>query len=165
MPAGPRILVSACLLGQPVRYDGSAKTLLHPLLQHWQQNGWVVSLCPERAGGMPTPRPAAEIANGLSGRDVVAGQALVRDTTGADVTAPFLDGAQAALALAQQEGCTVALLIDGSPSCGSLTIYDGSFTGQKQAGEGVTAALLRQNGIAVFAPADIEKLAASLSSF
>lgn len=164
MPVGPRILVSACLLGQPVRYDGSAKTLPHPLLQHWQHNGWVVSLCPEMAGGMPTPRPAAEIATGFSGGDVVAGHAQVHDTSGADVTTAFLDGAQAALALAQQEGCTFALLIDGSPSCGSLMIYDGSFSGHKQAGEGVTAALLRQNGITVFAPADIEKLAASLPS-
>lgn len=158
----PRILVSACLLGQPVRYDGSAKPLGHTLLQLWQQKGWVVPLCPEMAGGLPTPRPPAEITHALSGRDVLAGTATVQDITGADMTAPFIAGAHAALALAQQQCCQFALLIDGSPSCGSQMIYDGSFNGQKHTGEGVTAALLRQHGLDVFAHTEIEQLAKRL---
>lgn len=152
------ILVSACLLGQPVRYDGSAKTLRHALLQRWQDEGRIVTLCPERAAGLPTPRPPAEITERYSGLNVLEGKAHVMDTAGEDVTAAFLSGAQHALALAQATRCRFALLMDGSPSCGSLFIYDGSFTGQKHTGEGVTAALLRKNGIDVFAHTDIEAL-------
>lgn len=160
----PRILVSACLLGQLVRYNGTAKTLHHTLLEHWQAQGLVVPFCPEIAGGLPTPRPPAEIMQAKTGDAVLNGTARVFDTTGADMTEPFVAGAQSALQAALTHGCRFALLTDGSPSCGSLTLYDGSFTGQKHAGAGVTAALLRQNGIEVFAQATIENLAARLNA-
>lgn len=153
-----KILVSACLLGQPVRYDGSTKTLAHTHLERWQKEGRIIALCPERAAGLPTPRPAAEIADRENGLAVLEGKGRVMDNTGADVTAAFVAGAQAALALAQANQCQFALLIDGSPSCGSLSVYDGSFTGHKHAGEGVTAALLRQHGVEVFAHTDIDAL-------
>jgi uncharacterized protein YbbK (DUF523 family) len=82
-----KILVSACLLGSPVRYNGAAKTLAHPLLDAWQREGRIVSVCPELMGGFGVPRPAAEIAFARSGAQVLAGDAQVIDLAGADVTA------------------------------------------------------------------------------
>lgn len=85
------------------------------------------------------------------------------EATGADVTNLFVSGARAALALAQMHGCGFALLIDGSPSCGSGFIYDGHFAGRRHIGAGVTAALLRENGIEVFAETEIDALEDRLS--
>lgn len=83
----PKVLVSACLLGQPVRYDGRASG--HPdLLQRWQAEGRVVPLCPEVAGGLPTPRPPAEIPGGQGG-EVLDGLAQVVTVSGEDVSAAF----------------------------------------------------------------------------
>ena len=154
----PKILISACLLGQPVRYDGRGKPLPHPAIERWRSEGRLVTICPEMAGGMPVPRPPADIERGASGLDVLEGRARVLEETGGDVTAQFIAGAQKALAFAKANGCTHALLIDGSPSCGSVAIYDGSFSGLKHPGNGVTAALLGKAGIAVFSPADIDRL-------
>lgn len=162
MAAG-RILISACLLGQPVRYDGKGKSLAHPLIEKWKGEGRLVSLCPELAGGMKVPRPPAEIEDGMNGSDVLAGRARVLELTGGDVTDAFVAGAERTLTFARENDCRFALLIDGSPSCGSLAIYDGSFAGAKHAGKGVTTALLGQNGIMVFAPSQIELLAKQLS--
>lgn len=153
-----KILISACLLGHAVRYDGKGKPLAHPAIERWREEGRLVTICPEMAGGMAVPRPPAEIENGASGLDVLEGRARVIEITGGDVTSQFIDGAQKALAFAKDHGCAYALLIDGSPSCGSMAIYDGSFSGRKQAGNGVTAALLAQAGIAVFSPANIDEL-------
>jgi uncharacterized protein YbbK (DUF523 family) len=160
MPA--KILISACLLGQPVRYDGKGKPLFHPLIEQWQAEGRLVSFCPELAGGMSVPRPPAEIENGMTGEDVLDGRARVLEVTGGDVTQAFLDGAEKALAFARKNACRHALLIDGSPSCGSIAIYDGGFAGRKHGGSGVTAALFRRNGFCVFAPSQIEALASLL---
>lgn len=159
-----KILVSACLLGQPVRYDGKGKAFLHPLLESWRAEGRLVSFCPEVSAGMPVPRPPAEISDGLSGEDVLAGRARVIDLTGADLTEAFLVAAEQARETAERHGCRHALLIDGSPSCGSLSIYDGSFSGRKLAGNGVTAALLARSGIRVYAPVAIQDLEKALSS-
>lgn len=163
IPMMDKILVSACLLGSPVRYNGAAKTLAHPLLDAWRREGRIVSVCPELMGGFGVPRPAAEIARAQSGVDVLQGAAQVVDQSGGDVTALFVAGAQAALEAARTHDCRFALLIDGSPSCGSRFIYDGSFSGQRHAGAGVTAALLRANGIEVFADHEIDMLAGRLS--
>ncbi len=158
-----KVLVSACLPGRPVRYNGAAKTLAHPLLDTWQREGRIVSVCPELMGGFGVPRPAAEIAFARSGAEVLAGGAHVIDLAGADVTPLFVAGAQAALAAARERDCRFALLIDGSPSCGSRFIYDGSFSGRRHAGAGVTAALLRAHGIAVFSHSEIETLGERLA--
>ncbi|KVD90270.1 purine-nucleoside phosphorylase [Burkholderia stagnalis] len=158
-----KILVSACLLGQPVRYNGAAKTAAHRALDEWRQDGRIVPVCPELAAGFGVPRPPAEIADGASGQQVLAGGARVVETTGKDVTAPYIAGAQVALSLARAHGCGFALLADGSPSCGSRFIYDGSFAGRKHPGAGVTAALLRQHGIEVFAESEIDALRARLA--
>ncbi|MBU1330163.1 MAG: DUF523 domain-containing protein [Gammaproteobacteria bacterium] len=151
-----KILVSRCLLGHPVRYDGGAHGPFD-LLQRWQTEGRVVALCPEVAGGLPTPRPAAEIDGGQGGQ-VLDGQVRVRGIDGEDVTAAFVAGAEQALVLVQRHGIRIALLKARSPSCGNLENYDGSFSGTKVAGEGVTAAALRRAGVQVF---NEEELAAA----
>ncbi|WP_460419456.1 2-thiouracil desulfurase family protein [Pseudomonas sp. microsymbiont 2] len=157
----PKVLVSACLLGQPVRYDGRASG--HPdVLQGWQAEGRVVPLCPEVAGGLPTPRPPAEIPGG-QGRAVLDGQARVVTVTGEDVSGAFLAGARLALELVRRHGIRVAVLKSGSPSCGNRLVYDGSFTGVKVTGEGVTAALLRREGVLVFSELELEEAQRALA--
>jgi uncharacterized protein YbbK (DUF523 family) len=115
------------------------------------------------AAGLPTPRPPAEIQLRRSGADVLNHAASILENTGADVTALFIAGAEHALRRAQAENCRYALLADGSPSCGSTFIHDGEFSGATHAGAGVTATLLRQHGIRVFAQSQIAELAAVIA--
>ncbi|MDO9622461.1 MAG: DUF523 domain-containing protein [Pseudomonas sp.] len=155
-----KILVSRCLLGHRVRYDGGAHGPF-ALLQRWQAEGRVVALCPEVAGGLMTPRPAAEIASG-QGAQVLDGRLSVRTINGEDVTAAFVAGAEQALALVRQHGIRLALLKARSPSCGNRENYDGSFSGVKVAGEGVTAAALRRAGVQVFSEEELPAAEAAL---
>ena len=141
-----RYLISACLLGYKVRYDGQ-DCLLKELLQHLLPDQYV-SLCPEVSGGLAIPRPSAEIQSG-NGHNVLLQQTHVVDINGTDVSDAFIKGAYAALDLAQRFQATHAILKANSLSCGSDLIYDGSFTGTKIQGQGVTAALLQQHGIMV----------------
>lgn len=138
--------ISACLLGQKVRYDGK-DCLVKEILNHLLPNQYI-SLCPEVSGGLPTPRPPAEIQNGL-GSDVLVKNTLVIDTIGNDVSQAFINGAYQALKVAQDFSVTHAILKAKSPSCGSGLIYDGTFSGKKISGDGVTAALFKQHGIVV----------------
>ncbi len=158
-----KILVSACLLGNPVRYDGNSKavdsTELDPLLAQDR----VISFCPEVAGGLPIPRAAAEIHAG-DGNAVIAKLARVKTSDGTDVTDYFLSGAEQALALCLEHNITVAVLTETSPSCGSNQIYDGSFSRNAIPGSGVTAALLRQHDIKVFSQHQLEAACKHLES-
>lgn len=156
-----KILVSACLMGHAVRYDGASKPLAHPAIDRWREEGRLVTICPEMSAGMTVPRPPAEIAGRQGGSDVLSGKARVVEKTGGEVTDEFVRAAENALALALETGCRFALLIDGSPSCGSSYIYDGSFSGARHPGMGVTAALLRQNGIEVYSDSEIDRLVAA----
>ena len=149
------VLVSACLLGESVRYDGGERRCDHAILRRWLAEGRVVPACPELAGGLPVPRPAAEITGG-GGLEVLAGLARVVDSAGNDYSVAFVDGARRVLELAQAKGIRVAVLKEGSPSCGSGRIYDGSFSARALTGSGVAAALLRQAGIAVFSEEQFE---------
>lgn len=97
----PKILISACLLGRPVRYDGKGKPLHDPLIERWKTEGRLVGYCPEQAGGLPTPRPPTEIEGGKNGDDVLAGRARVLEVTGGDVTAEFIEGGRKAVAFAR----------------------------------------------------------------
>lgn len=98
------------------------------------------------------------------GDAVLGGQGRVKENTGADVTDLYIIAARSALELAHETGCEFALLTDGSPSCGSTFIYDGTFSGKQHGGDGVTAAFLRRNGIEVFAHNQIELLAVRLET-
>ena len=152
-----KILVSACLLGERVRYDGKVVPCEHPLLSRWQDEGRLIPFCPEAVGGLPIPRPPAEIIGG-EGHDVLTHRATVETQAGDDVTQAFMAGADAALRRAKASGCRMAILTEKSPSCGRNMIYDGTFSGIRVPGMGVTAALLEQNDIAVFSQLDIERL-------
>lgn len=156
-----KILISRCLLGHRVRYDGGAHGPFD-LLQQWQSEGRVVALCPEVAGGLPTPRPPAEITGG-QGAQVLEGKVRVLTDADADVTAAFVAGAEAALRLVHLHDLRIAVLKARSPSCGNLQNYDGSFSGQLVDGEGVTAALLRRHGVQVFNESQLVEAAAELA--
>lgn len=145
-----KILISACLLGNKVRYDGKDSFCDHPILQQWQQEQRFIILCPEMAGGLPTPRPACQIVGSGGGNAVLAGTARVISDEGIDSTPYYLKGAHKALELAQTHAITMAILKARSPSCGNSLIYDGSFSKNLIAGQGVTAALLTQHGFKVF---------------
>lgn len=134
-----KILVSACLLGRDCKYSGGnnrSEALLQWLDRHGVEP---VPVCPEVQGGLPTPRPPAEV----QGNRVV-------NREGTDVTAEYERGAEIALETARREGCTVAVLKAKSPSCGTGQIYDGTFSGTLIPGSGVASGLLQRNGIRVY---------------
>ena len=151
-----KVLVSACLLGERVRYDGRDARCDDDVLARWSREGRLVPFCPEVAGGLGVPRPAAEIQGG-DGGEVLAGRAAVRDGAGRDLTGAFRQGAHAALAAARAANARVAVLKDGSPSCGSGAIYDGTFSGTRRTGIGVTTALLRDAGLLVFGERELQR--------
>ena len=148
-----KILISSCFLGERVRYNGVVKPLVNQLLQQWQRQGRLIAICPEVISGLAVPRPPAEI-------DQATKQVITIDSI--DVTEQFAKGAKIALRLCQQHNIQLALLKESSPSCGSNTIYDGTFRQQKIIGEGVTTKILREHGIIVFCENSIEELAAQI---
>jgi uncharacterized protein YbbK (DUF523 family) len=155
-PAMQKILISSCLLGDRVRYHGGDAALDHPLLRRWQLEGRLVPVCPEVSGGLTTPRPPAELTSVPTGQRVIT-------VHGEDVTAAFGRGAQAAADLCAASHAQMAILKDGSPSCGSRMVYDGTFSGRLAAGEGMTAKRLRGKGVRVFSENELEEAAAYLA--
>jgi uncharacterized protein YbbK (DUF523 family) len=151
-----KILVSACLLGEPVRFHGGDSRLADPTLQRWIEEGRVVRLCPEVAGGLPTPRPAAEIVRSPDGRRVLT-------ASGRDVTAAFAAGADEAVRLCREHGIRIAILKESSPSCGGQRVYDGTFSGRRIEGQGITAGTLMEIGVRVFNETEIARAARALS--
>ena len=142
----PRYLISACLCGHACRYDGGSFDLPH--LQKLVDDGVALPFCPECAGGLPTPRTPCEI---VATPD---GDRRIISRTGIDCTAEYDRGAELALALCRERGLIGAILKDGSPSCGITRIYDGTHTGQRIAGRGVTASLLAKHGFALYTELD-----------
>lgn len=149
-----KVLISACLLGKKVRYDGGALEVADQIVERWRSEGRIVSVCPEVEAGMSIPRQPAEIFKG-SGESVLNGEVDVIEKGGAKVTNDFLAGASIALNLCHKFNIDIAVLAEFSPSCGSSAIYDGSFSGKKVPGMGVTAALLREHGVQVFSQYEI----------
>ncbi|TCS43031.1 DUF523 domain-containing protein [Reinekea marinisedimentorum] len=150
------LLVSACLLGEKVRYNGSGQLVDHPFLAALIDAGRVITVCPEVDGGLPTPRPPAEIQSSGSAVRVVTINAI-------DVTEQFTSGANNALEVAKKEGCAFALMAARSPSCGNQQIYDGSYSGKLIEGSGITAELLQRNGIQVFNQYQLDDLEAAMT--
>lgn len=148
-----KILISSCLLGEKVRYNGEAKPCPDPRLARWQEEGRLILVCPEIEGGLPVPRPPAQRRGGR-----------VATEDGGDVTDAFRHGAEAALALARQHGVCLAILKQNSPSCGSRFIHDGSFQGVLIPGEGVATELLRQHGIPVFGEDQLDEAEQALAA-
>lgn len=143
----PPILVSACLAGYNCKYNGQSN--LVPEIKELVAQHKAIPVCPEKLGGLPIPRPPAEIKGG-DGFQVLQGEARVVNKKGEDVTQAFLQGAHATLELAHRLGTRVAILKERSPSCGVKKIYDGSFSGETRPGCGVTAALLLRHGLQLF---------------
>lgn len=152
-----KILVSACLMGRKVRYDGKIVPV-HDVLQDWFDRDLIVPFCPEVSGGLDVPRNPAEICGG-DGFAVLENKATVRSNDGRDVTEFFLKGAMKALQTAEENDIAIAIMKDGSPSCGSSYIYDGTFGNKRVSGKGVTGAVLEQHGIRVITESQIESLA------
>jgi len=134
-----KILISACLLGEKVRFDGKSKKINAGILEAWHAENRLIALCPEVAGGLTIPRAPAEI----QGESVI-------NILGEDVSQAFTQGAHKALELCQQHDICMAILKEGSPSCGVSQINDGTFSHTKVEGQGVTARLLEQHGVKVF---------------
>ena len=149
------VLVSACLLGVPVRYNGADVASNSEILQRWIQDGRVIAVCPEVDAGLPMRRPAAEVSDAASGNGVLAGTARVFEKTGSDVTREFVAGAERVAEVARQHGIRLAILKEGSPSCDSSFTYDGSFAGVRIPAPGVIAARLIEAGVRVFSEAQL----------
>lgn len=145
------VLISACLCGENCRYDGGNSRIEE--LARLRDAGRALAVCPERDGGLTVPRPPCEIK---------AGRALTQD--GLDCTAAFLAGAERALELARRHGISYAILKDKSPSCGSRSIYDGSFTGRLTAGQGLAAGLLARAGLRLFCEDDYRAIYSTLTT-
>ena len=142
----PKILISACLIGENVKYDGGNNALHVKILEHWRKEGVSVSLCPEVLGGLSVPRSPCE---------VIEGTQTVICKSGEDVSVEFAKGAKESLRIAQEEGVCMAILKARSPSCGKDIIYDGTFTSTRVSDSGITCKLLQESGIAVFSEEEL----------
>lgn len=140
-------IASSCLAGEKCRYNGEAAE--DKRIKQMYLDGMIKLVCPEVLGGLSTPRSPSEIVGG-DGKDVIAGKAKVMAKDGSNVTDEFIDGARKTVDIAKQCGAKCAYLKSNSPSCGCGRIYDGSFSGKMCVGDGVTAVLLKENGIQVF---------------
>jgi uncharacterized protein YbbK (DUF523 family) len=145
-------IISACLCGVNCKYNGQ-NNLNERCLKLFRE-GKAVLVCPEQLGGLQTPRNPVELNNRAS--QVVEGNGNALSNNGEDVTKQFLNGAYETLKIARELGATKAILKEGSPSCGSNFIYDGTFTGNKIEGKGITAYILEKEGITVFSDEDLE---------
>jgi uncharacterized protein YbbK (DUF523 family) len=151
-----KVLVSGCLNGPAIRFNQTNVEVESPVWDRWAAEGRLVPFCAELSAGFVVPRPPAEILGG-DGTAVLCGDGVVVEDTGSDVTDLFMIGAQNTVDHALEQGCVAAVLTDGSPSCGSTYIYDGSFAGGTKKGTGVVAQLLIDNGIQVFAEDQLDQ--------
>lgn len=152
-----KILVSACLLGMPCRYNGKAK--LNEKLVALLKGNCAITLCPEMLSGMGIPRGPFEIKGG-SGKDVIDGNAKIISKEGTDFTKEFIDGCDRALDIIrtdiEEDKISFAILCEKSPSCGVSRIYDGSFEGKKIKGEGIFTSMLQEKGIKCISSDDLD---------
>jgi uncharacterized protein YbbK (DUF523 family) len=150
------VIVSACLLGIRCRYDGGSK-FSKDVIEFLKRKGFTpIPVCPEQLGGCSTPRKKCEIAG--DGFGVLKGESRVYAEDGEDMTEYFVKGAKETLRIAKLVDAKMAIMKSLSPSCGAGKIYDGSFSGKIKEGWGVTAALLKINGIKVVSERDIASL-------
>lgn len=151
------ILVSACLAGQNCKWDGgnNRNRKILDFMKEMEGKAEFHQICPEQMGGLSTPRPASEIC---------ASDGRVINTERTDVTEAFERGAALALQTAKEHGCTLAVLKERSPSCGSHGVYDGTFSKTLVDGMGKAAELLSQNGIRVIGESNIDEIAAEINN-
>ena len=140
-----KILISACLVGDNCKYNGGNN--LNPQLEALLEEYELIPFCPEVEGGLSIPRNPSEI----------KGDRVVMDN-GKDVTREYELGARKALMLCLYLKIKIAVLKERSPSCGTHQIHDGSFSNKLIDGMGITAKLLKENGIKVYSEDQISKL-------
>lgn len=146
------IAVSACLLGINCKYNGNNNE--NEKVVNYLKDKKFILICPEQLGGLSTPRSPAEIING-DGYSVINNESKIVDKNNKDVSSEFIKGANECLKMAKIYECREAILKEGSPSCGSNYIYDGSFSGKKISGVGTTTALFKKNGIKVISETEL----------
>ncbi|KHS58345.1 MULTISPECIES: DUF523 domain-containing protein [Terrisporobacter] len=146
------MIVSACLVGVNCKYNGGNND--NDKVKEFLKDKQYIIICPEQLGGLTTPRKPSEI-NQAGGKEVLIGNSKVISCENKDVTENFVKGAKESLNIAKIFNCKQALLKEGSPSCGCNLIYDGTFTGKKISGMGVTAALFNENNIEVFSEKEL----------
>lgn len=149
------IVVSSCLAGIKVRYNGTH--CLHTKIQQLIQEQKAVAVCPELLGGFQIPRESAEIIGG-NGYDVLEGKAKVMEKSGKEVTNLYIEGAYKTWELVSGLQASIVVLKENSPSCGSRMIYNGEFLNKRIEGVGVTTALLRKKGIQVLSEEELSEL-------
>jgi uncharacterized protein YbbK (DUF523 family) len=159
-----KIFISSCLLGEKVRYHGGDASVISNIIEKWKKEGRIVSLCPEVSAGFSVPRPPSEIYGEGGGIAVLNGKAKVVKKDHIDYSDLFVLGAQNTMKMILEHKIKMAILKEGSPSCGVNFIYDGSFSGKKVMGQGVTSSLLKKNGIQVFADSQLEEAERFLTS-
>lgn len=147
-------LISACLCGVNCKYSGE-NNLNEDCLILLEQDEAIL-ICPEQLGGLTTPRNPAEIV-GDAKSIITKGIGKVSTKEGKDFTEALLRGGKETIKIAKASGTLAAILKEGSPSCGCNYIYDGTFTGEKIEGEGITCAMLKEAGIEVISDEDYSK--------
>lgn len=140
-----KILVSSCMLGNNCKYNGGNNYNI--LVEELKKKYEIISICPEVMGGLSIPRVPSECLNGS-----------VINKDGVDVTRYFMSGSKKVLNIVRNENIKIAVLKDGSPSCGSTYIYDGTFSGNRISGMGMTAKLLKLFGVKIYNENNIEEL-------
>lgn len=130
------VLVSACLLGIRCKYNGESN--YNERVLNYLEDKIAIPVCPEQLGGLKTPRDGAEKQDG---------RMLTKN--GVDVTLEYQRGAEETLRIAKMYGVKKAILKSRSPSCGVGKIYDGNHRHVLIDGDGVTASLLKEEGIEV----------------
>ena len=140
-----KILISACLVGDNVKYNGGNN--LSPKIDALLEKYELIPFCPEVEGGLSVPRtPAERIGDKVINQD------------GDDVTDAYMKGAELAFNICLFLKIKKVILKEKSPSCGSKIIYDGTFSHKEIKGMGVTAEYLKKKGIEVFSEDDIDSL-------
>jgi uncharacterized protein YbbK (DUF523 family) len=158
-----KILASACLLGECVRHDAQILRITDQRIFQWGRERRFLPICPECMAGLLVPREQCEIEAGKTAEDVLNGTARIMTKSGKDCTEDILFGVQASVGMAKRNNARVALIKQSGTSCGAKNIYDGSFSGQLNAGMGILTAMLKKEGILVFDETEIDALENALN--
>lgn len=157
-----KILASACLLGERVRFDGQVLKISDERIFKWAKEKRFIPICPETMSGLMVPRVPCEIEPDKTAQDVIDGKAKIISQEGRDYTEDYLFGAQVCVNLAKRNNIRIAILKQRSPSCGTKQIHDGHFGSNLVDGMGVAALMLQQAGVKVFDETQLDEVEALL---
>ncbi len=157
-----KLLASACLLGERVRFDGQVLKISDERIFKWAKEKRFIPICPETMSGLMVPRVPCEIEPGKTAQDVIDGNAKIISQEGRDYTEDYLFGAQVCVNLAKRNNIRIAILKQRSPSCGTKQIHDGHFGPNLVDGMGIAALMLQQAGVHVFDETQLDEVEALL---